>query len=49
MMDFQLADLRRDYKILLQAKKDVLSFIESKDYLNSTYYLNLTQKIDFTN
>ena len=48
-MSFQLADLRRDYKILLQAKKDVLSFIESKDYLNSTYYLNLTQKIDFTN
>lgn len=48
-MSFKIADLKRDYKILLQVKKDVISYLESKEYLNSSYYLNLTQKIDFTN
>lgn len=48
-MSFKLADLKRDYKILLQVKKDVLFYLESKEYLNSNYYLELTQKIDFTN
>ncbi len=48
-MSFHLADLKRDYKILLQAKKDALSYLETKDYLNSEYYLSLIEKIDFTN
>ncbi len=48
-MSFQMADLKRDYKILLQAKEDVISFLENKEYLNSSYYLQLIQKIDFMN
>ncbi len=48
-MSFHLADLKRDYKILLQAKKDASSYLKSKDYLNSDYYLALTSKINFTN
>jgi len=48
-MSFRLADLKRDYKILLQVKKDVVSFLENQEYLNSTYYLDLIHKLDFTN
>ena len=48
-MAFKLADLKRDYKILLQAKEDVISFLERKEYLSSDYYLNLMKKINFVN
>lgn len=48
-MAFKMADLKRDYKILLQAKKDATEFLEKKEYLNNPYYLDLTHKIDFTN
>ncbi len=48
-MTFSLADLKRDYKILLQAKKDASLFIESKEYLRNSYYLDLVKQIDFTN
>lgn len=48
-MSFKMADLKRDYKILLQAKNDAQLFLDSQEYLNSPYYLHLTQKIDFTN
>ena len=48
-MTFRIADLKRDYKILLQAKKDALAFLESKAYLRNAYFLELTKNIDFTN
>lgn len=48
-MSFKLADLKRDYKILLQVKKDVLTYLEKKEYLKSKYYSDLIQTIDFTN
>ncbi len=48
-MSFKIADLRRDYKILLQAKKDATTYLLSKEYLHHPYYHALTQKIDFTN
>lgn len=48
-MTFKIADLKRDYKILLQAKSDAQSFLDHQEYLNSSYYLDLTQKINFTN
>lgn len=48
-MSFKIADLKRDYKILLQAKKDVVSFLNSKEYQSMDYYLSLTKKLDFTN
>lgn len=48
-MSFGLADLKRDYKILLQAKKDVTEFLEHQEYLYHPYYSNLVKQIDFTN
>ncbi|MCI8575441.1 MAG: ATP-dependent DNA helicase RecG [Bacilli bacterium] len=48
-MTFRVADLKRDYKILLQVKKDVAEFLESGAYLRNSYYMNLVQTIDFTN
>lgn len=48
-MSFGLADLKRDYKILLQAKKDVTEYLETEEYLRNSYYLNLVKQIDFTN
>jgi len=48
-MTFQLANLKRDYPILLKARSDVLDFIASKDYRKFTYYKKIIEKIDFTN
>lgn len=48
-MSFKIANIKRDYKILLQAKEDVISFLERKEYLDSEYYLNLMKKINFMN
>ncbi len=48
-MSFKMADLKRDYKILLQAKNDVIDYLKSGDYFQSAYYRDLTNKIDFTN
>jgi ATP-dependent DNA helicase RecG len=48
-MSFRIADLKRDYKILLQAKKDVTEFLESEEYLRNPYYLEIIKMIDFTN
>lgn len=46
-LTFKIANLKNDYDILLQAKKDSFDYLTSKDYLNSAYYLELTHKIDF--
>ena len=46
-MVFKLANLKRDYKILLQAKKDAEEFINSREYLNYDYYEKLVKSIEF--
>ncbi len=48
-MVFKLADLKKDYEIVLQAKKDAEEYINSKLYLENEYYNNLTKKIDYLN
>ncbi len=40
-MVFKLADLKRDYKIVLQTQKDAEEFVKDKLYVNDTYYTNL--------
>ena len=46
---FKIADLKRDYKILLQAKKDSEEFIETKEYKNIDYYQEIINEITFIN
>lgn len=46
-MIFKLANLKRDYKILLQAKKDALEFINSGEYKKYDYYEKLVKSVEF--
>lgn len=46
-ISFKIADLKRDYHILLQAKKDVEEFISTNEYQNYPYYQNICQEIEF--
>ena len=46
-MVFKLANLKRDYKILLQAKKDAEEFINSEEYKQYNYYNELVKAIEF--
>ena len=48
-MSFKIADLKRDYKILLQAKEDVIKFIDSDEYKSDKLYINIVNSIDFFN
>ena len=48
-MSFKIADLKRDYKILLQAKDDVVKFIDSDEYKSDKLYINIVNSIDFFN
>lgn len=48
-MTFKIANLKRDYKILLQAKEDVIAFLQSKKYLQEQKYMQIIDKLDFTN
>lgn len=48
-MGFKIADLKRDYKILLQAKKDADSFIENEEYLHSAIYMEYVKQMMFLN
>ena len=48
-MSFKLADIKRDYKILLQAKEDVVRFIDSQEYKNDKHYRKIVENIDFLN
>lgn len=43
---FKVADIIRDSKILLAAKSDSEEYINSKEYLDNNYYLNITKNID---
>jgi len=46
-MIFKLANLKRDYKILMQAKKDAEEFISSEEYKRYNYYQELVNSIEF--
>ena len=48
-MTFKIANLKRDYSILLKAKEDVLEFLQSEKYKSSLSFLEIISKIDFTN
>ena len=48
-MSFKVANIKQDYKILLQVRDDVKEFIKSKDYLNYDCYkefINSLESID---
>lgn len=44
-MSFKIANLKSDYKILSQAKKDSLEFLKNKDYDNDSIKINLIQSV----
>ena len=46
-MTFKVANIKRDYKILMQAKKDADEFIKSSDYKNYNYYNKIVNSIEF--
>lgn len=48
-MVFKLADLKRDYKILVQATKDSEEFLNSNYYTNYETYNNIINDIKFIN
>ena len=48
-MAFKISDIKRDYKILLKAKEDVIKFIDNKEYKNNILYENIVKDIDFLN
>ncbi len=48
-MTFKIANLRRDYNILMIAKKEATDFVQKKMYSNSQYHLKIIEKLDFTN
>jgi ATP-dependent DNA helicase RecG len=46
-MVFKMADLTRDFKILLQTKEDAENFINNKEYLINPLYKELLEKLNF--
>ena len=48
-MTFKIANLKRDYNVLLAAKKDVQEFLETKNYEKDFKYQKIIKEIDFTN
>ena len=48
-MSFKIADLKRDYHILLVAKKEAEYFMQNKLYIQRQHYEKIIHKIDFTN
>ena len=46
---FKIANLKTDYQILLQAKKDSEEFLNNESYLKNEYYRNEINKINFIN
>ncbi|MBE6149062.1 MAG: ATP-dependent DNA helicase RecG [Firmicutes bacterium] len=45
-MHFKIANLKKDYEILVQAKNDSEEYIKNKGYLQSEYYTKITQSLD---
>ena len=48
-MSFSLADIRRDYDILMVAKEDAEEYVVKKMYNGSQHFKEIIEKIDFTN
>lgn len=48
-MAFKIASLKRDYHILLVAKKEAEYFVQNKLYTQRQHYEEIIHKIDFTN
>lgn len=48
-MVFKIANLKRDYRILLQAQKDSNEYIINKEYLNNSFYSKIVDDIKFIN
>ena len=48
-MTFKIANLKRDYNILMKAKEDVITYIKSEEYKNNKKYQEIVDKLDFTN
>ena len=48
-MSFKVADIKRDYKILLKAKEDVIKFIDSNEFRYNNLYRRIVNNIDFLN
>ena len=46
-MAFKIGDIRRDYKILMQAKEDTEKYLRNFD--NSVLYTDIIQKLDINN
>ncbi len=48
-MTFKIANLKSDYRILLDAKKDSEEYINSNKYLDNDYYKKIVDSISFIN
>lgn len=46
-MNFKIADLKRDIKIVMQAKKDVEEYFSQKDVSSDLLYENIKEDLDF--
>ena len=46
-MVFKIADIKRDYSILVQTQKDSLDFVKNKKYLEYDHYLRLVDDLNF--
>ncbi len=45
-MTFKVANIKSDFKILVQARDDVKDFIKSKDYLNYDCYNKFVKSLE---
>ena len=48
-MVFKIADIKRDYQILLQTQKDSEEYIKSENYKDNKYYLQVIDDLKFLN
>jgi ATP-dependent DNA helicase RecG len=48
-MVFKIADIKRDYQILLQTQKDTEEYIKEEKYQNNKYYLQIIDDLKFLN
>lgn len=48
-MSFKIANIKRDYKILLQVKEDVIKFMDKKQYRHNILFERIINSIDFFN
>ena len=48
-LNFKITNIKEDLTILLQASQDSKYFIETKEYLNNTYYKEITENLNLLN